>query len=231
MKHLVKHLRSVLVHKWYVFRAGRMVGASLWRLLVHDFSKFRPREFVPYAVYYQGDRSKWKDGEKELYELNYQRAWLSHLHANDHHWQHYILRNDEDRVQILPMSWPAVREMVADWMGAGRTYQGTYDMTPWLKSSLGKTVMHPVTIGRLWVVLGELGYDVDVLPVPMVAATQDLFTPGMMDKLDELVRAQLAVDHIEYPFEEGASHYYLRQIVYWALRLEGDTAAMIQIRP
>ena len=46
-----RYLSYVLRHKLYVLRAARKLGIP-WRGLVHDVSKFRPSEFIPYARYF-----------------------------------------------------------------------------------------------------------------------------------------------------------------------------------
>lgn len=35
----------ILKHKWFVLLAGLEVGVPLWRLIIHDWSKFTPAEF------------------------------------------------------------------------------------------------------------------------------------------------------------------------------------------
>lgn len=114
-KHL-KYLRYVLRHKWFVLLAGLRTGAPLWRLVIHDWSKFLPSEWFAYADYFYGD------GGQNHAAFN--RAWLHHQHLNPHHWQHWILNLDDGGFKLLPMPEPLVREMVADWMGAGRAING-----------------------------------------------------------------------------------------------------------
>jgi hypothetical protein len=45
---MISYLR-LLLHKWYVFLAGRRLKVPFWRLVVHDLSKFSPAEFRHYA--------------------------------------------------------------------------------------------------------------------------------------------------------------------------------------
>ena len=49
-----KYLQYVIKHKYYVMIECFKVGLY-WRGLVHDMSKFRPSEFIPYARYFYGD--------------------------------------------------------------------------------------------------------------------------------------------------------------------------------
>jgi hypothetical protein len=48
-------------------------------------------------------------------------------------------------VSIFPMSEPAVREMVYDWMGAGRAQKSTGNHIDWYKKNKDKLRLHPDT--------------------------------------------------------------------------------------
>lgn len=102
-------------HKWFVFRACRRLGVS-WLGVLHDLSKLRPDEWGPYADYFYGGH----DGRRDAFD----RAWLLHIHRNRHHPQFWVLRNDTDGVSLLEMPERYVREMVADWLGAGMAIKG-----------------------------------------------------------------------------------------------------------
>ena len=50
------HLKTVLVHKWWVFYYCYMVGLT-WRGIKHDLSKFSPTEFFESVKYFTGTDS------------------------------------------------------------------------------------------------------------------------------------------------------------------------------
>lgn len=118
----LKYVWLTIKHKIYVFRAGLKTGAPIWRLIIHDLSKFTPMEAPHYGRYFFGDKSD-PDG--------YNRAWNHHVKANPHHWEYWVPltggRCGED-LKPIPMPMWAVREMVADWCGASKAYEGFY---PW----------------------------------------------------------------------------------------------------
>lgn len=58
----------------------------------------------------------------------FDKAWLHHIHYNPHHWQHWVLSQDDGDVKCLEMPANFAREMVADWVGAGIA-QGKTDKT------------------------------------------------------------------------------------------------------
>lgn len=77
----------------------------------HDASKSDPEEYEAYdAYFYGGNRS---------YEVvqDFRYAWLRHIHLNKHHWQHWILSNDdpEEGEIVLDMPYNYILEMICDW--------------------------------------------------------------------------------------------------------------------
>jgi hypothetical protein len=48
--------------------------------------------------------------------------------------------------------------MIADWMGASRAYQGSYDMTDWLMRSVPTITLHSRTAHYVKSVLVSRGY-------------------------------------------------------------------------
>ena len=80
------------------------------RMPEHDKSKYDVDEYVPYDAYFYGNRSF---GVVE--EFNY--AWLRHIHNNPHHWQYWVLINDDpDKGEIiLEMPHIYIIEMICDW--------------------------------------------------------------------------------------------------------------------
>lgn len=78
----------------------------------HDASKSDPDEYEAYdAYFYGGNRS---------YEVvqNFRYAWLRHIHRNQHHWQHWILCNDDPEEGEIAMDMPYnyILEMICDWL-------------------------------------------------------------------------------------------------------------------
>jgi hypothetical protein len=69
-----------------------------------------------------------------------------HQHHNDHHWQHWILTSDKGSQRALPMPEEVVREMVADWIGAGKAISGKQaSVKDWYKSQKDNIVLHANT--------------------------------------------------------------------------------------
>jgi hypothetical protein len=158
MRAHLKYFNYVVRHKWFVFQAGRRTGASLWRLLKHDWSKFLPSEWVPYVWYFYGDREQFAENERWFkatgisvgpwlheVERSFDLAWLHHQRRNDHHWQFWVLRNDDGTTRALQMTDATRREMLADWMGAGRAITGRWETAEWYAKNREKIMLHPET--------------------------------------------------------------------------------------
>ena len=162
MKSEFQYWSYVLRHKWFVlvagFRLWKMVvrvRGMFWRLLVHDLSKFRRGEWIAYRRYFYEDweplvavlkhMPAWTGPTAESVERDFDRAWLAHQHRNPHHWQHWILREDDGDVKALRMPYRCVVEMVADWMGAGRAITGRWGVEDWYRGNKDKMDLHPHT--------------------------------------------------------------------------------------
>lgn len=85
------YFKTVNKHRWYVFLEARKLGIPLLGF-IHDWSKYLPSEFIPYARYFN---SGYERGEQpEDIKLAFDFAWLHHQRWNKHHWQSYLLHND-----------------------------------------------------------------------------------------------------------------------------------------
>ncbi len=150
-----RYASYVLRHKWFVFRAGLRTKAPLWRLVIHDWSKMTPAEWFPYVqTFYGRGEAYYRQGDRMIGSLRrprgygqaaFDRAWLHHQHANPHHWQHWVLREDDGGPKVLPMPEKFVREMVADWMGAGRAITGRWEVAEWYGKNRERILLHDDT--------------------------------------------------------------------------------------
>jgi hypothetical protein len=149
MRAHLAYLRYVLRHKWFVWLAGRELGVSFWQLLVHDWTKFLPCEWLAYVRSFynpDGTRRKWTDRTPDEKE-SFNAAWNHHQKLNPHHWQYWVLITDSDepRQRALPMPMKYVREMVADWIGAGRAITGHNDVVGWYQKNRDSILLHEQT--------------------------------------------------------------------------------------
>lgn len=81
------------------------------RWLNHDQSKKDLDEYNAYDNYFYGKN------RSHAVVMAFKRAWLEHIHRNPHHWQHWVLINDdpEEGEVILEMPYEYIIEMICDW--------------------------------------------------------------------------------------------------------------------
>lgn len=77
----------------------------------HDKSKSEPDEYEAYDAYFYGNNKSFEVVQ------NFKKAWLLHIHRNPHHWQHWVLINDDPNEGeiALQMPYKYVIEMICDW--------------------------------------------------------------------------------------------------------------------
>jgi hypothetical protein len=154
MKTILKYIKAhikygsyVIRHKWYVLQEC-ITCNIFWRGFFHDNSKFLPDEWFPYVGSFCIDKDKYKD--------RFDKAWLLHQKRNPHHWQYWVLTNDEDGQYPLPMRDEYIIEMTCDWIGAGRA-QGKgspKEVIEWYVKNKDKMVLHPNTRMKVECLIG-----------------------------------------------------------------------------
>lgn len=142
-----KHLKTVLIHKWYVFIYMCRCG-YIFRGIIHDMSKFSWTEFSESVKYYNGTVSPIYMCKKDK---GYSLAWLHHRGRNKHHYEYWVDYLDDGGIPIeMPRKY--VIELICDWIAASRTYahnagkKFTYaDELEYVKWKLGIAKMHENT--------------------------------------------------------------------------------------
>lgn len=83
-----------------------------WQICMnHDYSKTDPAEYDAYDKYFYGGNRSYAVVQ------NFRKAWLRHIHMNPHHWQHWILHNDDpgEGMVVMDMPYLYIIEMICDW--------------------------------------------------------------------------------------------------------------------
>lgn len=83
-----------------------------WQIrMSHDYSKIQDGEYEAYDAYFYG-------GNKSFAVVQaFNKAWLTHIHRNPHHWQYWILINDDPIQGAILVDIPDnyIIEMICDW--------------------------------------------------------------------------------------------------------------------
>ena len=162
MRAHLAYLRYVLRHKWFVFLGCLKCGVPLHQAVIHDWSKFLPVEWGPYVRNFfnpDGSPRSVRDSSGAYNPADqpeeFQRAWLNHQQLR-HHWQAWVLLGDRGYTRALPIPERFMREMIADWYGAGRAIAGVRDPRPWYASNQHKMLLHLSTRTRVAQLMVEL---------------------------------------------------------------------------
>lgn len=93
----------------------------------HDQSKYDIDEYNAYDAYFYGDV---KDDEGVM---KFRKAWLHHIHKNPHHWQYWVLINDDPNEGEIVLDMPLnyIIEMVCDWWAFSWAKDNLYEIFSW----------------------------------------------------------------------------------------------------
>ena len=159
-EYLSKHVGGVLNAADWMFRNLNVFDgmtdeeARTFRNAVsyHDRSKYSSEEYGAYDAYFYGKKD----------EDAFNRAWLHHIHENPHHWQHWLLMNDDgkyrDPDKVIPLEMPKVYalEMVADWWSFSWRSGNLTEMFDWYDEHKDNIILHPNTRRYMEGVLDEI---------------------------------------------------------------------------
>ena len=115
----VHHFNKICVHKYWVAKYCFKCGLY-WQGITHDLSKFSPTEFCESVKYYQGSSSPINAAKADK---GYSLSWQHHKGRNPHHYE-YWTDNYDKGTTCIRMPYKYAVELICDWIGAGRVYQG-----------------------------------------------------------------------------------------------------------
>lgn len=121
------------------FEIRRRFGEILAK---HDESKHSVEEYGPYDEYFYGDAD---DEDRKVIENCFNYAWLHHIHNNPHHWQYWVLHNDNGPVTLLEMPEEEVYHMIADWWSFSWKEENLNTVFDWYEEHKDKMLLHENT--------------------------------------------------------------------------------------
>lgn len=133
-EYIIEHKSNVIkAYDWLcknlpeIFPDEAVKSMVEWQCInAHDQSKYDKEEYDAYDKYFYGNRS---------YEVvqNFNYAWLQHIHKNPHHWQHWILINDDSELGIVALEIPLnyIIEMICDWWSFSWRSGDLYEIFDW----------------------------------------------------------------------------------------------------
>lgn len=131
-EHIANLKRGLEWMQQYLVLDGDAITEAILDADQHDASKWTTDEYDAYDAYFYG--------EVKSYEVtsNFDKAWLHHIHNNPHHWQHWVLLEDDPNIgsigKALEMPLKYVYEMIADWWTFSWRSGNLMDMFNWYQS-------------------------------------------------------------------------------------------------
>lgn len=165
-QYLDQHQKNVLKgFDWLVdnlpdFFKGVDTYAIATQILRHDSSKISREEYRAYKDYFYGGNRSFS------VVCNFQKACLHHIHNNPHHWQHWVLINDEpDEGEVaLEMPYECIIEMICDWWAFSWQKGDLSEIFSWYDKHQNYIKLAPgtrrIVEDILWELRDRLGYNV-----------------------------------------------------------------------
>lgn len=104
----------------------------------HDASKYSCHEYDAYCAYFYGKKTA---EVKEQFDY----AWLHHIHNNPHHWQYWLLKEDNGDLKALEMPYEYIIEMICDHWAFSWKADNLYEIFDWYEKNRSKMILHKNT--------------------------------------------------------------------------------------
>lgn len=141
-KYIVEHCANVKkAYEWLV--EHKIISDKyMHRIHTHDLSKYSDEEYAAYDKYFYG-----KEKTPEIKDA-FNFAWLHHIHANPHHWQHWVLINDDDGTKALEMPEEYIIEMLCDHWSFSHKTGNLEEIFEWYDDHKKTIIFHKTTKKR-----------------------------------------------------------------------------------
>lgn len=141
MKRYWAYLKYVLRHKYLVWKIGQRFDIPLTILLLHDISKFRPSEFIPYAKTFYTE-----DGISTYNPCrSFDEAWLHHQKRNKHHWQYWVSMGDSGVIEPIEIPMDHIYEMAVDMLTMSVSVKGSLSAYDYYQKIKDNIIMHNIS--------------------------------------------------------------------------------------
>lgn len=93
----------------------------------HDASKSNEDEYKAYDAYFYGGNRSYQVVQ------DFNKAWLMHIHRNPHHWQYWVLINDDPELGeiLIDIPYEYVIEMICDWWSFSWKTGNLFEIFDW----------------------------------------------------------------------------------------------------
>lgn len=123
----------------------------------HDQSKSESDEYEAYDAYFYGNNKSYQVVQ------DYRKAWLLHLHRNPHHWQYWVLINDDPKEGEILIEMPInyIWEMICDWWAFSWAKGNLHEIFKWYDEHKKYMKLHTNTRKKVEDILGRIKEKLD----------------------------------------------------------------------
>lgn len=120
----------------------------------HDESKMSSEEYDAYDAYFYGNNRSYDI----VNYFNY--AWLHHIHNNPHHWQYWILINDDPNKGEILLDMPDcyIIEMICDWWSFSWKQDNLNEIFKWYEERKNYIKLSDYTRKKVEDILSKMNY-------------------------------------------------------------------------
>lgn len=102
-------------YKYHLGLNSSYFNVSMKRILVHDMSKFKLDEFIPYSHFFCNPERHNDESKKKTIEANFHNAVQRHYSRNDHHTEYFASNG-------YKMTFASMIELICDWHASQISY-------------------------------------------------------------------------------------------------------------
>lgn len=145
--YLIKHKQNVRQgFLWLKENLPELIPDNLYATIEHllnkhDATKTTMEEYEAYDEYFYGKNRSFQ----VINDFN--KAWLHHIHYNPHHWQHWVLLEDDpDGGNVcIEMPYEYVIDMICDWWSFSWSTGNLYEIFNWYEDHKKTMQLHKNT--------------------------------------------------------------------------------------
>lgn len=163
-EYLDEHLaNNIYAYKWLCDHLRDTIGddiledASFDIIYGHDNSKYSEDEYAAYDAFFYGANKSY------AVKTAFDYAWLHHIHNNPHHWQYWVLVNDDKQEGIKALEMPKkyVIGMICDWWSFSFKTGNLYEIFDWYKEHEPWMKLHKNTKSYVEEILNNIRKELD----------------------------------------------------------------------
>lgn len=119
----------------------------------HDESKDRRDEYIAYDNFFYGTKEDIPDWK---IKNDFNLAWLLHIHRNQHHWQYWVLIQDDKDTALIEIPTIYIIEMICDWWSFSWRSHNLFEIFEWYAKHRDNMLINPKSRSKIESILNKI---------------------------------------------------------------------------